>query len=194
MLIWEVLAIIGLLAAALFGAKSVRDFFAGRRMARSLKQLAHENESFKDNVDALVRENAELLELKAGLAAELHEFKQDLADLRGVCGLVGEVNAEALEKMRAIYARHRALLEAEVRASALRITLLLLEGGGGAAGEERGGGLEVGAVRRKLSALFPGAPLGERLTAEALADADALRAAVEALLRDSVIRPEAPAP
>ena len=45
-------------------------------------------------------------------------------------------------------------------------------------GEESGGGLEVEAVRRKLAALFPGAPLGERLTAEAVADADALRAAV----------------
>ena len=54
MVIWEIVAIVGLLTAALFGAKSVRDFFMSRRMARNLKQLAHENKSFKDNVDALV--------------------------------------------------------------------------------------------------------------------------------------------
>lgn len=187
MIIWETIAIVGLLATALFGAKSVRDFFLSRRMARSLSALASENAAFKDNVDALVKENAELERLKAQLGDELDEFKRDLADLRGVCDLVGELNADSEAKMRAIYARHKALLEAEVRAGALRIVLLLdsqLAAAGTACAAE--------AAQRKLSVLFPNAPpLAARLTPETLADGAALRALVERLLRADVFGDEA---
>lgn len=181
MIIWETIAIVGLVAAVLFGAKSVRDFFLGRRMARSIKQLAHENEAFKDNVEALIKENAELAQLKADLASELDEFKQDLSDLKGICSVVGEVNADALEKLRAVYSRHKALLEAEIRASALRI-LLLLQGEGAAGGDAAPHG-----TRRRLAVLFPEAQLERRVTAECVADPAALRRLVETLLRESVL-------
>ena len=192
MIIWETIAIVGLVAVVCFGAKSVRDFFMNRRLARNIKQLAHENEAFKDNVEALVHENEELARLKAGLASELDEFKQDLSDLKGICSVVGEVNADALEKLRAVYSRHKALLEAEVRASALRILLLLLHEGSEGEGEGGEGGAGEGTqrIRQRLAVLFPEAPIERLVTAERVADPAALRGLVETLLRQSVMGEE----
>lgn len=190
MIIWETIAIVGLVAVVCFGAKSVRDFFMNRRLARNIKQLAHENEAFRDNVEALVHENEELARLKAGLASELDEFKQDLSDLKGICSVVGEVNADALEKLRAVYSRHKALLEAEVRASALRILLLLLHEGSEGGADEGGAGEGTQRIRQRLAVLFPEAPIERLVTAERVADPAALRGLVETLLRQSVMGEE----
>jgi predicted nuclease with TOPRIM domain len=183
-MLWEIVAIVGLLSTVLFCAKSVRDFFMSRRMTRNLAALTHENSAFKQNVDALTKENAALLQLKADLAAELDEFKRDLSDLKGICTLVGELNDDSVRKMRVIYERHKALVEAEVRASALRILLVLNDSLDFASEKAPSRSL----VMRKLAVLFPDEPLDSLLTPEIVGNAAAMRHLVEGLLTKIVFK------
>lgn len=188
MILWETLAICGLLAALLFGAKSVRDYLLSRRLASNVRELQTENAAFRTNVDALVAENAALVQLKTDLAAELQEFQRDLEALKGVCATVGDLSDDALQKMTDIYHRHRSLLRAEVKASALRVRMAICPELERPLGKEPWPTAGRTAVVRRMAVLFPlrAAQLPHMVSDAVLADPASLQELIEGLLTDSL--------
>jgi len=122
---WEIIAIISLVAAVTFGFKSIHNFFLNRRMTQNVATLANENKTFQASVQSLNQENENLLHLKTQLTDEVQTFQTELNELKNVCELVGGMNEEALQKMRKLYNDHLHVLKAHIRSNAMRILLLL---------------------------------------------------------------------
>lgn len=78
--------------------------------------LKQENKEFKLNLSTLEQENAKLSQIK-------DEFQKELVDLKGICTLVGEINEESYGKIKALYTKHKQIVNLEIKTISLKILL-----------------------------------------------------------------------
>lgn len=111
-----ILGIIIIVIIIIFGGKSLSDYFIKKKIKKCVELLKQENKEFKLNLSTLEEENKKLSEIK-------DEFQKELIDLKGICTLVGEINEESYEKIKALYIKHKQIVNLEIKTISLKILL-----------------------------------------------------------------------